>query len=267
MMGKDAWTLIGAPRPFDQEFKFVTSPFLSPLVLGAIRLLLAFYTLTTLLTILIREAVITHDADSFFSYFTELSYIGLCSYFWASAVQTLCFARRSGDKPSYPLQTWPRFLQFLHSLLWSTVTVFPFIVTPVFWILLSSPSTFKSTFSAWENISVHALNSVFALFEITVSNVSPQPWVHSIFLIILLGAYLCVAYITHATQGFYTYSFLNPVKEKGFLAVYIVAIAIAGFAIFFIVRGLCWLKNRLFFRSSLHGVNLADEYEKEAIVV
>lgn len=58
----------------------------------------------------------------FFSYFTDLSYIGLISYLWASAVQTLVYAfRRDG---TFPLQRWPRFLQFLHILLYSTITTF-----------------------------------------------------------------------------------------------------------------------------------------------
>jgi len=249
-MPKDAWTLLGAPSPFDPDFKFVTSSFLSPLVLGAIRLFLAIYTLTTLLTILIWDGVVAHSASSYFSYFTELSYIGLCSYFWASSVQTLSYARSSPDKPSYPLQKWPRALQFLHSLLWTTITVFPFIVTPVFWALLASPSTFHTRFSTWENISIHAFNSVFALFEVFVSNVGPQPWLHVPFVILLLAAYLGVAYITHATQGFYTYSFLNPQKQGAHLAIYIIGIALAGFIFFAIVRGICVLKVRVTTRRS-----------------
>lgn len=57
---------------------------------------------------------------------------------------------------------------------------------------------------AWSNISKHALNSVFALFEIIFTNVPPMPWVDLPATIIILAAYLGVAYITHATQGFYS---------------------------------------------------------------
>ena len=58
----------------------------------------------------------------FFSYFTHLSYIGLIAYMYAAGVQTLCYAlnRRKG----YPLQQWPRPLQHLHKLLYSTVTTY-----------------------------------------------------------------------------------------------------------------------------------------------
>jgi hypothetical protein len=102
------------------------------------------------------------NAGSFFSYFTHLSYVGLCAYFWASGVQTAAFAlrARSGNyNPTYPLQRWHRILQFLHVLLFSTIITYrvyllpalalqitdetfaAIIVTAVFWSILSSPAT------------------------------------------------------------------------------------------------------------------------------
>lgn len=108
----------------------------------------------------------------FLSYFTDLSYIGLVAYFWASGVQTIAFALR-GQK-SYPLQSWPRILQFLHVLLFTTITVYresqylflsfsgqfstAFIVTVVFWSLLSSPSTFETRYSGAGGIYSYSLS-------------------------------------------------------------------------------------------------------------
>ena len=154
----------------------------------------------------------------FFSYFTSLSYIGLLSYFWASGVQTLSYAlsvRSGSNPPRYALQSWPRALQFLHLLLHSTIVTFPIIVTAVFWSLLSSPDTLATRYSAWANISEHALNTAFAGLEICFTSVAPAlprrphsgvalPWVHLPFLIGLLACYLGVAYITSATQHFYS---------------------------------------------------------------
>jgi hypothetical protein len=57
--------------------------------------------------------------------------------------------------------------------------------------------------TVWENVSIHALNSAFALFEVFLTHAGPQPWLHTPFLVLLLGGYLGIAYITHATQGFY----------------------------------------------------------------
>ena len=58
----------------------------------------------------------------------------------------------------------------------------------------------------WSNISQHALNTVFALFDILFTHAGPHPWTHLPFLIIILALYLAVAYITHATEGFYSTS-------------------------------------------------------------
>lgn len=77
------------------------------------------------------HAIIEGDSSdirypSFFSYFTNLTFIGTCSYFFAAGVQTFFFARkhRVGSGEEYPLQEWPRLLQYLHVLLSSTVMTF-----------------------------------------------------------------------------------------------------------------------------------------------
>ena len=57
---------------------------------------------------------------------------------------------------------------------------------------------------AWSNISVHALNTVFALFEIIFTNSPPAPWLALPVCILFLIGYLGVAYLTHATQGIYS---------------------------------------------------------------
>ncbi|KAH7921500.1 hypothetical protein BV22DRAFT_1038573 [Leucogyrophana mollusca] len=233
----------GVGSPFDPANRLVTSPVFSSLTLGALRFLLALYTLVTTITVLASESLIYHDSKSFLSYFTDLSYIGLVAYFWASSVQTLAFALR-GQK-GYPLQSWPRILQFLHVLLYSTIVVFPIIVTVVFWALLASPSTFNTKYSAWSNISQHAMNSLFAFFEIFLTNAGPSPWTHIVPVFILLLCYLGVAYITYATQGFYTYGFLDPSTQHGYLAAYIIGIGVGYCVIFVIVRGICVLRWRL----------------------
>lgn len=69
-----------------------------------------------------RMQLLTKVARRYFSYFTHLSYIGLCSYFFAAGVQTLFYAR--SGRTSYPLQYWPKFLQALHVLLFATIATF-----------------------------------------------------------------------------------------------------------------------------------------------
>jgi hypothetical protein len=50
------------------------------------------------------------------------------------------------------------------------------------------------------------MNSGFALFEILLTNAGPSPWSHIMPGFLLLVCYLGVAYITHATQGFFSMS-------------------------------------------------------------
>ncbi|KAI0713406.1 hypothetical protein C8Q76DRAFT_620255 [Earliella scabrosa] len=234
---------LGVSSPFDAHHDFVTSPVFSPLVLAILRLTLARYALFVTLYQLIYDAVKTHDVDGYFSYFTHLSYIGLIAYLYAAGVQTLYFALKG--KSGYPLQRWPRPLQLLHSLLYSTVTTYPLVVTVIYWALLSSAATFETSYSAFLNISVHALNTVIALVEVTLTNAPPQPWLHLPICVFMLACYLGVAYITYATQGFYTYSFLDPGKQRAKLAGYIIAVGVAECLAFVLVRGLTWARNRL----------------------
>lgn len=127
---------LGLSVPFDSQHNLVTSPFFKPTVLACIRLVIALYIFFTLLFVLVWEAVREHDASrsvgcnfqcwliatSYFSYFTELSNIGLCAYYWAAFTQTVLFL--SNGCKRYPLQKWPRFLQFLHLFLQATVLTF-----------------------------------------------------------------------------------------------------------------------------------------------
>lgn len=183
-----AW--LGITPSKTASLDLVTSPVFSPLVLGITRIVIGLYALSTTCIVLAHDSITSskHDAGwyvilalirvpwkaavtvdfcRYFSYFTDLSYIGVVAYYFASGVQTLAFSRnlRRGVE-GYPLQRWSRFLQFLHRLLGSTITTFrkfllspvddfpslnwaiAIIVTVVYWSLLASSSTFATTFSS-----------------------------------------------------------------------------------------------------------------------
>ncbi|CAA7263575.1 unnamed protein product [Cyclocybe aegerita] len=242
------YSRLGVPTTFDAAHKHVTSPFIrSPIIFAAVRLLIAFYMLTTLLVTLIWQSVKEDRGSSYFSYFTYLTFIGLCAHYFAAGTQTFFHAlawRKLGAGAGYPLQRWPRALQAMHVVLQATVVTFPIVVTVVFWALLSNASTFETSFSAWSNISVHALNTVFSLVEILLTNSPPAPWLTLPFCLLFLGGYLGVAYITHETQGFYTYSFLDPKRQGAKLAAYIIGIAVGEIIVFCAIRGLIVLRER-----------------------
>jgi hypothetical protein len=78
----------------------------------------------------------------------------------------------------------------------------------VFWTILSD-GAYRTELSSFDNISMHALNSVFAGLEIILPRSDPHPWLLLVPTIAILALYLGLAYLTHATEGFYVYSFLD----------------------------------------------------------
>lgn len=74
-----------------------------------------------------------------------------------------------------------------------------------------------------------------------------MPWAHLPWLVLCLLAYLGVAYITAAQQGFYTYGFLDRdrVGGGGFVAAYVFGIAIGLVVVFSAVHGLILLRRWL----------------------
>lgn len=125
----------------------------------------------------------------------------------------------------------------------------------------------------FSTVSLHLLNSVYALFEIFLTNTPPSPWLLLLPLELMLAGYLGVAYITHATQGWYrmsesthhsilsytllAYSFLNPAnKSAGALAGYIVGVAAGGAFVFVVVKYLMVLRQWIAIRTGrlyIHG--------------
>lgn len=92
-------------------------------------------------------------------------------------------------------------------------------------------------FETWSNTSQHAMNAAYALFEIVLPRTEPLPFLHLVPIVLLLALYLGLAYLTHATEGFYVYDFLDLDKNSdGIVAAYIVGILVAAIIVFLIVR-------------------------------
>lgn len=214
----------------DAVERFVTSWLLPPSVLFVWRALISFYAFIVIFIVLGHDS--SRAAGRSFSYFTVLGYWGLAFYFGVSAAHTWAY-RRHGKAW---LQNWPSWLQYAHSVFYSTVTTFPPVVTSmsfspqavlrfshrlvsngstnasrivVFWSVLSY-GALSSEFTTWANISQHGLNSAFAVSEVIISRANPSPWINLVPVLVLLGCYLAVAEITHATEGWYVYIFLDP---------------------------------------------------------
>ncbi|KIY69376.1 hypothetical protein CYLTODRAFT_436173 [Cylindrobasidium torrendii FP15055 ss-10] len=231
-------------RLFDPGFAYVTSPFIRPSFLALWRLLVAVYVTIALIYSLAYGGGRT--SCRFFSYFTHLTYIGMCSWFWASGVQTAIYAfYRKGGKPVYPLRKWPRPLQWAHECLWSTIATFPIVVTIVYWAILSPNLAEATTAGVWGTVSMHAVNSFLCLTEVLGTNNPAPRWLTLLVDIIILALYLGLAYLSKKTLGFYVYDFLDPKKAGNYLAAYIVGIGVAEVIVFVVMWGIIRLRQRL----------------------
>lgn len=111
----------------------------------------------------------------------------------------------------------------------------------MYWALLYS--SFDLPYTTWTNVSQHGLNSAYSLFEIVFPRSPAPPFLHMIPIVIILGLYLALAYLTHATAGFYTYDFLDLEKNSsGVVAGYCIGILVGSIILFLIVRYLIVLR-------------------------
>lgn len=146
-------TLFGVDPTSDDKHHFETSWLLPPALLAGLRSLISLYIFTSIFFFWGWDG--THGdraaIGQSFSYFTWLTYWGIGFYMLFAAIHTACYARTGR---SVLLDRWPRAFRVLHSLLYATVTTFPFLVTIVFWVLLFSPPWYKKTFTGWQNVRI-----------------------------------------------------------------------------------------------------------------
>ncbi|KAJ3534652.1 hypothetical protein NMY22_g6827 [Coprinellus aureogranulatus] len=237
---------------FDSEFKLVTSPLFESHTLAYIRLAFAALVSAILIFCIAFQAAVLHNAQKFLSFFTNLSYFGLCGYFWVSGIHTLKYSRSKSRnrKPGYPLQKWPKVWQNLHLLLYTTVVTFPFIVTIVYWVLIApSDAPFSDFFDGFSNITKHILNSVFALFELLLSNVGPHPWLNLLWTILILGAYVVsLISLSPPKDSIVSYSFLDPENGIKPLLLSIAGITVGQLVVFTLTWGIIKARQRVVFR-------------------
>lgn len=129
--------------------RLVTSWVLPPSLLFVYRLLISLYAFVVLFFNLGWDDSHNENdvAKQSFSYFTVLTYWGLAFYFAFAGAHTASYAFRGRAW----LQSWPGALKWLHSVFYATVTVFPFIVTGVFWAVLAK-NAFATQYSTWSNV-------------------------------------------------------------------------------------------------------------------
>ncbi|KAG5289602.1 hypothetical protein I7I48_08973 [Histoplasma ohiense] len=239
--------LMGADPAHDKLHHFETSWLFSPLVFGVLRLIIFLYCLLVLIIVFALESSVGRGFlnRQSFSYFTSLAFSGVQWYFLISGVHSLLYAFKGR---SVLFDKWPRWLRSLHSLYYTTVVCYPFVVSAIYWSVLYGRSPrILLRFEVWENISKHALPPFFALFEIIFSTARPPPVFHLALLAAILLLYLGIAYITHTTQGFWVYPFLRPRpgRHGANVARYLAIIAAVLVLTFALVWGISFIRKRL----------------------
>ena len=241
------------PKSYDAAHSFVRSSFIPTIALALLRLLISIYAFSTIvvgytwqaynLSYLNLKDVNIHSylvisnqiaIGRSFSYFTWLCFWSQAFYFLVSGAHTLVFSRRG--------RTWlhdercPTVLQLCHSLWYTTVTTYPFLVSIVFWCTMYSGPWPTGRYEQWLNLSVHGLNSLFALIEIILPATQRPPIAHLAVLLVVLSLYLGLAYLTKATQDFYVYEWLNPAHGNLSIIIHILGYA-GGVSCIFALHG------------------------------
>jgi hypothetical protein len=112
-------------EPFD-AIRFSSSWLIPPAVLCIFRAVFSLYIFTCIIIFLVQDGEVSpHLAGHYFSYFTSLTFFGLAFYFVFSALHTGSYWLTGTPF----LARWPRLLQTLHSIFYTTITIFPFLVT------------------------------------------------------------------------------------------------------------------------------------------
>lgn len=115
----------GSKEPFD-AVRFASSWLFSPTVLCILRAAFSVYIFGCIIAFLVLSGQESpSETGYFFSYFTNLTFFGLAFYFAFAALHSGSYARTGTPM----LARWPKFLQVLQSIFYSTITVFPFLVT------------------------------------------------------------------------------------------------------------------------------------------
>ncbi|PWY99319.1 hypothetical protein BCV70DRAFT_148448, partial [Testicularia cyperi] len=132
---------------------------------------------------------------------------------------------------SWLSKSFPRPLQFFHSLLVTTVYTYPLVVTVIFWTVLKGTHPLGDPFTAYVNVSKHTLNLVLTQIDLTLLSRTPMmPWWHLVPMISFLGLYIGIVDITYKRYGVLVYGFFN-VEQFGVPLVVLFCILLAVFAV------------------------------------
>lgn len=257
-----SYKLIGvSSTTFDADRTFVRSSLVSPALLGTARAVISLYCFSTIIVGYTWQAF--NIAQNYlqdvklppypfitnylaigrsFSFFTWLCFWSQAFYFLVSSIHTFCFA---GYHRTWLHDKFPKPLQLAHSLWYTTIITFPFLVSTMFWATMYAGPWPKGHYEQWLNLSAHGLNSLFTLFEIVFPATKRPPVSHLAVVLLIMSLYLGLSYLTKATQGFYVYEWMNPKHGSVSIVLHVVGYAGGACTIFVLMSLAIWLRLRL----------------------
>ncbi|KAG0272089.1 hypothetical protein BGZ95_012169, partial [Linnemannia exigua] len=236
----------------------VTSNLVRPLTLAILRGLVCLYTVIVIISVWVTA----ESASEYLKFFTNLTYFGLVVYLACSTIWSINYLRQPLTTRAHWLKTGSPWWGYLHWLLYSTVVTYHFIVPIVYWTMLNSGATMNAL-GHWQNYSVHAIDGVFALFELCFNRHFLQP-IHSVVVAGVMLLYMLLTFVVKKTKGTWVYPFLD--WDQGPICVaYYLGIAVGLFVIFFLLLALHRLRNRwLASRCAKVNKDLGLEAESES---
>ncbi|KAG0378221.1 hypothetical protein BGX24_004443 [Mortierella sp. AD032] len=217
--------------------RIVTSNLVRPLTLAILRGLICLYTVIVVISVWVTA----ESASEYLKFFTNLTYCGLVVYLVCSTIWSVNYLRQPLTNRAHWLKTGSPWWGYLHWLLYSTVVTYHFIVPIVYWTMLSTGVPMNAL-GHWQNYSVHAIDGVFALFELCFNRHFLQP-IHSVVVAGVMLLYMFLTFVVKETKGTWVYPFLD--WDQGPICVaYYLGIAVGLFVIFFLLLALHRLRNR-----------------------
>ncbi|KAJ1969378.1 hypothetical protein IWQ62_000666 [Dispira parvispora] len=213
---------------YDAEL-FVTSNLVQPRTLFFVRCFLMLYCVATTIVLFYTNTY------RFFYYMTCWSFLGLTIYLIIATIVSgrYCFGPANMDRRPNLLEGAPRIVQLIYWWLYETITTFHILVPLVYWTLLSSELNTHSSLHLYTSIGPHAIDFAVMATEVLLNRQKVMP-THCVVLLVILAFYLGLAYLVWGATGFFVYSFLDFEKKKGFVALYVLGVAVVFMILYFL---------------------------------
>ncbi|KAL1933796.1 hypothetical protein VTP01DRAFT_7886 [Rhizomucor pusillus] len=236
---------------FEPE-RAVTSYWVSSRVFLCIRIPLVLYS-TVVMWADIGTTAQEGTFYKFFTYFTNLTFIGLHAYLVTALYHHVCYLLAKPHSPRSFFKQ-PPVLNYLYLYLYHSIVVFNIITPVVFWAALSKtmltdPSSVPSM-QWWTTTSVHGVSFFMMIVDVIFNRM--KLYINMVLLVFInVVLYMFLTFIVHATNGFWVYPFLDWAQGPVTAGWYI-GIGAAFIVVFFIQYAFHWFRGWLGRRFGRH---------------